>query len=136
MLRRDFVSKIIEEFANSISKILKLDYIQDKKKFLSNFEESLQTYFHLSPENLSELLLENEEQDIFLLDEKLKNHLMSLFLRAGLVFLNSNEKPNAKICLEICQRIKNQHSTLFEFPGIESAKIQKEWLELENGIKQ
>lgn len=134
MLRRDFVSKIIEEFANAISRMLKLDYIEDKKKFLLNFEESLQTYFQIPSEELNLLLQDHEERDVFLLDEKLKNHLMSLFIRAGLAFINENELEKAKFCLKIIKRIQIQHSTMYEFPNEDTLKISVELAELKEKL--
>lgn len=136
MLRRDFISKIIEEFVNAISRMLKLDYRKEKKKFLENFDESLHTYFKISSEDLDKLLEENEDRDVFLLDEKLRNQLLSLFIRAGLALLYSHEKSKAEKCLEIVKRIQKQHSTLYEFPSEESLRIEKEWNQLRNEIKQ
>lgn len=136
MLRRDFISKIIEEFVNAISRMLKLDYRKENKKFLENFDESLHTYFKISSEDLDKLLEENEDRDVFMLDEKLRNQLLSLFIRAGLALLHSHEKSKAEKCLEIVKRIQKQHSTLYEFPSEESLRIEKEWNQLRNEIKQ
>lgn len=136
MLRRDFISKIIEQFVNAISRMLKLDYRKENKKFLENFDESLHTYFKISSEDLDKLLEENEDRDVFLLDEKLRNQLLSLFIRAGLALLHSHEKSKAEKCLEIVKRIQKQHSTLYEFPSEESLRIEKEWNQLRNEIKQ
>lgn len=136
MLRRDFISKIIEQFVNAISRMLKLDYRKENKKFLEKFDESLHTYFKISSEDLDKLLEENEDRDVFLLDEKLRNQLLSLFIRAGLALLSSHEKSKAEKCLEIVKRIQKQHSTLYEFPSEESLRIEKEWNQLRNEIKQ
>lgn len=136
MLRRDFISKIIEQFVNAISRMLKLDYRKENKKFLENFDESLHTYFKISSEDLDKLLEENEDRDVFLLDEKLRNQLLSLFIRAGLALLHSHEKSKAEKCLEIVKRIQKQHSTLYEFPSEESLRIEEEWNQLRDEIKQ
>ena len=103
---------------------------------MENFDESLHTYFKISSEDLDKLLEENEDRDVFLLDEKLRNQLLSLFIRAGLALLYSHEKSKAEKCLEIVKRIQKQHSTLYEFPSEESLRIEEEWNQLRDEIKQ
>ncbi|MBA5628852.1 hypothetical protein [Moheibacter lacus] len=123
MLRRDFISKIIEQMVNAVARLIKIDIENDQEKFLENFEEFLSTYFQISDKNLTKLLEENEERDAFLLDEKLKNQLMLLFVQAGIVFQKSNQTEKAKSCVKIIERIQNQHSDIYEFPSEESEKL-------------
>src|SRR5690606_8815373 len=126
MLRRDFISKIIEQMVNSVARLLKTDIENEQEKFLEDFNEFLRIYFQFPDENLAQLLEKNEERDAFLLDEKLKNQLLHLFANAGLVYVNVNlnQIEKAKTSLKIIERIQNQHSDLFEFPSEESEKLE------------
>ena len=124
MLRRDFISKIIEQMVNAVARLLKTDIEKEQEKFLEDFNEFLKIYFQFPDENLAQLLEENEERDALLLDEKLKTQLLHLFANAGLVYVNSIEFEKAKISLKIIERIQNQHSDLFEFPNEESEKLK------------
>lgn len=135
MLRRDFISKIIEQMVNAVARLIKIDIENDQEKFLGNFDEFLSTYFQISDKNLTKLLEENEERDEFLLDEKLKNQLMLLFVQAGFVFQKSNQSEKAKSCLKIIERIQNQHSDIYEFPSEETEKLGEKMEELKNGLK-
>lgn len=135
MLRRDFISKIIEQMVNAVARLIKIDIENDQEKFLENFEEFLSTYFKISDAELEKLWEENEERDAFLLDEKLKNQLMLLFVHGGLVYVNSNELDKAKSCLKIIERIQNQHSDIYEFPSEEGEKLGEKMEGLKNGLK-
>ena len=130
MLRRDFISKIIEQMVNSIARLLKKEIEQED--FKKGFEEFLSTYFQLSSGELEKLVEENKERDAFLLDEKLKNQLIHLFVQAGFVFQKSNQTEKAKTCVKVIERIQNQHSDIFEFPNEESEKLGEKMEELKN----
>lgn len=134
MLRRDFISKIIEQMVNAVARLIKIDIENDQEKFLENFEEFLSTYFKISDAELEKLWEENEERDAFLLDEKLKNQLMLLFVQAGIVFQKSNQSEKAKSCVKIIERIQNQHSDIFEFPSEETEKLEEKIEELRNQL--
>ena len=137
MLRRDFISKIIEQMVNAVARLLKTDIENEQEKFLEDFNEFLRIYFQFPDENLAQLLEENEERDAFLLDEKLKNQLLHLFANAGLVYVNVNlnQIEKAKTSLKIIERIQNQHSDLFEFPSEESEKLKMKINQLKAGLR-
>jgi len=126
MLRRDFISKIIEQMVNAIARLLKIDIEKEQEKFLENFDELLDIYYQISDDELEKLLEPNDERDAMLLDEKLKNLQLRLFINAGLVFIRQNQIEKARICLKIIERIQVKHSDVFEFPSDESLKIEEE----------
>lgn len=130
MLRRDFISKIIDQMVNAIARLLKKEIKQED--FKKGLEEFLSTYFQISSEELEKLTEENDERDAFLLDEKLKNQLIHLFVQAGFVFQKSNQRKKAKTCVKIIERIQNQHSDIYEFPSEESEKLGKRMEELKS----
>lgn len=134
MLRRDFISKIIEQMVNAVARLLNLDVKEEPQKFLGQFDELLKTYFQLNEEELNLLLENEEERDAFLLDEKLKNYLIRLFTNAGFAFAGTEQLSKAKICLRIIERIQQQHSNVFEFPSEESSKINEDLNELKQLI--
>lgn len=126
MLRRDFISKIIEQMVNAVARLLNIDYEKETEKFLDKFDELLTTYFELNHTELKRLLKTDEKRDALLLDEKLKNFQLQTFARAGLAYLKIKNIQNAKDCLEIINRIQHQHSDVFEFPNVESVKLSEE----------
>lgn len=126
MLRRDFISKIIEQMVNAVARLLNVDYEKETEKFLDKFDELLTTYFELNHTELKKLLKTDEKRDALLLDEKLKNFQLQTFARAGLAYLKIKNTQNAKDCLEIISRIQHQHSDVFEFPNVESIKLSEE----------
>lgn len=132
MLRRDFISKVIEQMVNAVARLLNIDTEKETEKFKEDFDEFLRTYFQILSDELEKLTEENEGRDAFLLDEKLKNQLVHLFVNAGFVFLKSNEMEKAKSCLKIIKRIQNQHSDIFEFPNEESLNVEKKLEEFES----
>lgn len=134
MLRRDFISKIIEQMVNAVARLLKLDVKEEPQKFLHQFDELIQTYFQLNEEELNLLLENDEERDALLLDEKLKNYQIRLFLNAGFAFAATGQASKAQICLQIIDRIQLQHSNVFEFPSQESSKINDDLIELKQLI--
>lgn len=136
MLRRDFISKVIEQMLNVIARMLKLNVKEEPQKFLDDFEELLQTYFKLKKEELSLLLEDDKERDSLLLDEKLKNYQIKLFIQAGFAFMYINESGKAKFCVEIIRRIQHQHRHLFEFPSEENSKLNQDLVELKNLISE
>src|SRR5690606_40143474 len=113
MLRRDFISKIIEQMVNAVARLLKTDIEEEQEKFLEDFNEFLRIYFQFPDENLAQLLEENEERDAFLLDEKLKNQLLHLFANAGLVYVNANlnqiEKAKTSLKDRKSTRLNSSH---------------------------
>lgn len=125
MLRRDFISKIIEQMVNAIARLIKIDIEKEQEKFLEDFDEFLHTYFQLSDADLALLTEENEVRDGLLLNENLKDQLIHLFVNAGLVFQNNHQTEKAKNCLKIIERIQNQHDHIFEFPNEESQKLEE-----------
>ena len=130
MLRRDFVSKVIEQMVNAVARLLELKIQVEPEKFSKDFEEILQNYFKLNPDDLPQLLEKNDERDALLLDEKSKNHQIKMFIRAGFAFVQANQIPKAKTCLTIIERIRESHADVFEFPTEESSKINSDLVEL------
>lgn len=126
MLRRDFISKIIEQMVNAVARLLKTDYEKETEKFLDEFDTLLDTYYRLSDEELELLLEADEERDAMLLDEKLKNLQLQLFIQAGQAFLKKEERRKAENCLKIIERIQLKHSDVYEFPTPESLKTGDE----------
>lgn len=135
MLRRDFISKIIEQMVDAIARLLRIDFEKEPEKFLTQFDELLDTYYQLEAENLHLLLEPNDERDAILLDEKLKNFQLKLFVNAGFSYLNNKKVVLAQNCLDIIMRIKNKHADVFEFPGNESKKLDEQIAQLEQFLK-
>lgn len=134
MLRRDFVSKIIEQMVNAVARLLELNLNEEPQKFLDEFDELLQTYFNLNVENLPLLLEENEERDALLLDENLKNYQIRVLINAGLVFVQTHQISKAIICIQIIEKIQQKHAAVFEFPTAEISKISQDLMDLKSII--
>lgn len=126
MLRRDFISKIIEQMVNAVARLLELNVKEEPQKFLIQFDELLQTYFSLNSNEIKLLLEENGERDALLLDEKLKNYQIRMFINAGFAFIETKQSEKVKVCIQIIERIQQQHSNVFEFPTSETSKIEQE----------
>lgn len=130
MLRRDFMLKLIEQFAKMVAKLLELDYVEKPQIFKNDFDALIRDYYKINPDELKLLLTEDPDRDALLLDEKSKNSQFSVFSRAGLVFFRNKEEAKALICIKIIERIQKHHNDLFEFPNGESKKIEVEISEL------
>lgn len=126
MLRRDFISKIIEQMVNAMARLLELNVSEEPQKFLNHFDELINTYFQLNAQELNLLLENDEERDALLLDEKLKNYQIRMLVSAGFAFTETQQHPKAKICMQIIERIQQKHSNVFEFPTLESSKINED----------
>lgn len=126
MLRRDYMLKLIEQFAKMVAKLLDADFENESETFCSDFNLLLKDYFKINPDELELLLQEDEARDPLLLDEHSKNSQLLLFARSGLVFAQKGETQRALVCLQIIERIRMHHCSLFEFPNSESIKIEKE----------
>jgi len=136
MLRRDYMLKLIEQFAKMVAKLLDSDFENDTEAFYSDFNSLLKDYFKIKPDELNLLLKEDSARDAMLLDEHSKNSQLLLFARSGFVFGIKGETEKARICMEIIERIKVHHSSLFEFPNLESLKIDEEISKLAEILKQ
>lgn len=134
MLRRDYMLKLIEQFAKMVAKLLDLDFINEPEAFYSDFNSLLKDYFKIKPDELDLLLKEDAARDAMLLDEHSKNSQLLLFARSGFVFAQKGETERARICMEIIERIKTHHSSLFEFPNSESIKIEEEIQRLQDSL--
>lgn len=134
MLRRDFISKIIEQMVNAVARLLELNIKEEPQKFLHQFDELINTYFQLNSEELSLLLEGDEERDALLLDERLKNYQIRMFIHAGFAFARTDDTDKARLCIEIIERIQQQHSNVFEFPTAESSKIHQDFQNLKELI--
>lgn len=132
MLRRDFISKIIEQMVNAVTRLLELNGKEEPQKFLNQFDELINTYFKLNPEELNLLLENEEERDALLLDEKLKNYQIRMFINAGFAFVETLDTAKTQLCLQIIERIQERHSHVFEFPSPESLKIEQELKKLKD----
>lgn len=126
MLRKDFISKIIEQMVNAVARLLELNVKEEPQKFLIQFDELMQTYFSLNSNEIKLLLEENGERDALLLDEKLKNYQIRMFINAGFAFIETKQSDKVKVCIQIIERIQQQHSNVFEFPTAETSKIEQE----------
>lgn len=127
MLRQDFLSKIIEQIVQVIARALKMDHEQEAEKFLENFDQILLTYYKINQKDLTQLTETNQERDAFLLDEKLRNFQLQLFVKAGLAYFQKNEILQAKNCLSVIERIQQEQITVFEFPSQGQIEIQQ-WI--------
>ncbi len=136
MLRRYFISKVIEQMVNAVARLLKIDYEKETEKFLDEFDSLLDTYFQISPEELVKLVETDEQRDALLLDEKLKNFQLRLFVHSGLAYMLKSEKEKATNCLKIIERIQHEHSDVFEFPSVDTLKIEEEIEELKQKINK
>lgn len=136
MLRRDYMLKLIEQFAKMVAKLLDSDFENETEAFYSDFNSLLKDYFKINPDELNLLLKEDAARDAMLLDEHSKNSQLLLFARSGFVFAKKGETERARICMEIIERIKTHHSSLFEFPNSESLKIDEEISKLAEILKK
>lgn len=134
MLRRDYMLKLIEQFAKMVAKLLDSDFENEPETFYSDFNSLLKDYFKIKPDELDLLLKEDPARDAMLLDEHSKNSQLLLFARSGFVFAEKGEIERARICMEIIERIKTHHSSLFEFPNSESIKIEEEIQRLKDSL--
>lgn len=134
MLRRDYMLKLIEQFAKMVAKLLDSDFENEPETFYSDFNSLLKDYFKIKPDELDLLLKEDAARDAMLLDEHSKNSQLLLFARSGFVFAEKGEIERARICMEIIERIKTHHSSLFEFPNSESIKIEEEIQRLKDSL--
>lgn len=119
---------------NAVARLLELNGKEEPQKFLNQFDELMNTYFKLNSDKLNLLLENEEERDALLLDEKLKNYQIRMFIDAGFAFIETEQSEKAKICVQIIERIQQQHSNVFEFPTIESSKITQDLIELKELI--
>lgn len=126
MLRRDFISKVIEQMVNAVARLLKIDYEKGTERFLDEFDSLLHSYFQISSDELDKLAESDEQRDALLLDEKMKNFQLRLFTHAGMVYALKLEREKAEKCLNIIKRIQMQHLDVFEFPSAESLKLEEE----------
>lgn len=115
---------------NAVARLLELNIKEEPQKFLNQFDELINTYFQLNDKELSLLLENDEERDALLLDEKLKNYQIRMFINAGFVFIETKQLSKAEICIQIIERVQQQHSNVFEFPTAESSKINEDFKEL------
>lgn len=138
MLRRDYMLKLIEQFAKMVAqllaKLLDSDFVNEAETFYSDFNSLLKDYFKIKPDELNLLLKDDAARDALLLDEHSKNSQLMLFARSGFVFAKNGETERARICMEIIERIKAHHSSLFEFPNSESIKIEEEIQRLQDSL--
>lgn len=134
MLRRDFISKIIEQMLNAIARLMKIDNEKETEKFLGVFDEILKTYYDLHPDEMDNLLLPDEKRDAILLDEKLKNFQLRMFVQAGFAYLKTENSMQAKKCLSIIERIQDENSDVFEFPTEEHKRLIEDIEELKGKL--
>lgn len=135
MLKKDFISKIIEQIVDSIAKILKIDHEKQAEEFLLQMEIFLQTYFQISSENLNSLLESDDKNDAYLHNEQLNNFYLNLFAKAGLAYFHQGKKEQANICLQIISEIQKNQSNIFQFPSDQSIKIETLIKELQQNLK-
>lgn len=126
MLRRDFISKIIEQMLNAIARLMKIDNEKETEKFLGVFDEILKTYYDLHSEEMDNLILPDEKRDVMLLDEKLKNFQLRMFVQAGFAYLKTESLTQAKNCLSIIERIQDERSDVFEYPTDETQRLMED----------
>ncbi|WP_282630014.1 hypothetical protein [Empedobacter sedimenti] len=128
MIRKDFITKYIEELAKILSKLLNLEFIDNKDdtEFLYYFEQMLQSYYKIDDNNLSTLLEANEERDQFLLVDELKKKNILTFMKAIRIYLNREDITKAKASYEVLKRIESINSGIFQFPTEEDNLIAQE----------
>lgn len=126
MIRKDFISKIVDLMINSLGGLLKIEPNVDTVKFVTEFDNLLKEYFKIKSDQLNLLLEADEERDMIFLDEKVKNLQLRMFTNAGLAYLNQNENQKAHFCSQIIDRLQNQHAHVFEFPTPEILTLQSD----------
>ncbi|WP_413532676.1 hypothetical protein [Empedobacter brevis] len=128
MIRKDFITKYIEELAKILSKLLNLEFIDNKDdtEFLYYFGEMLKSYYKIDDNNLSTLLEADQERDQFLLADELKKKNILTFMKAIRIYLNREDIEKAKASYEVLKRIENINSGIFQFPTEEDNLIAKE----------
>lgn len=136
MLRRDFVSKIIEQMVNAIQHLQQIDSEKETEKYLDNFNEYLKTYFEISETDIEDLIAPDEEQSLFLYDEKIKNKQIALFLKSAFIYLDLGEKKKAEDCHHIILNIQQKHADIFEFPTVESGMIETDLEKLKTRLME
>lgn len=134
MIRKDFISKYIEELGKSMARLIAYEIGDEDDNFIFHFNEMLRSYYRLDDSELATLLIENEERDQFLLSDELKKSSIRTYLKAARVFLTIGQTDKAILSFKIVERIQNVNSGIFQFPTEEDQIIEKEFKEIREKI--
>ena len=134
MIRKDFISKYIEELGKSMARLIAYEIGDEDDNFIFHFNEMLRSYYRLDDSELATLLIENEERDQFLLSDELKKSSIRTYLKAARVFLTLNQTEKAVLSFKIVERIQSVNSGIFQFPTEEDTIIAQEFLYVKEKI--
>ena len=135
MIKQDFISKYIQELNKTLARIIALEVGNSDDGFLIIFNQMLQSYYKIDDNNLSTLLIEDQERDQFLLADELKKKNILTFMKAIKVYLNQGNTDKAKASYAVLKRIESINSGIFEFPTEEDALIAEQRKVVEEKMK-
>lgn len=127
MIRKDFISKYVEELGKSLTRLIDYETNIEDENFLFHFNEMLRSYYRIHDEELEQLLVEDVERDQFLLSDELKKRNIRTYLKATSIYWQMGKKQQAQLCFQIVERIQNVNTGIFQFPTEEDHLITKEF---------
>ena len=133
MLKKDFISKYVEELGKMLTKLLDIEQFQEAvSQFDFYFDEMLHTYYKIDTNKLAILLEPNEERDLFLLNFEMKNKNILAFAKAANYFHAKGENEKVETIKKIIERINLVQSDVFRFPTSEDLEVQKNLEDIKN----
>lgn len=127
MIRKDFISKYIEELGKSMARLIAYEIGDEDDNFIFHFNEMLRSYYRLDDNELATLLIADEDRDQFLLSDELKKASIRTYLKAARVYFTIGQTEKAVLSFKIVERIQNVNSGIFQFPTEEDAIIAAEY---------
>ena len=127
MIRKDFISKYIEELGKSLARLIAYEVGDEDENFIFHFNEMLRSYYRIDDNELAILLEADQERDQFLFSDELKKKSIRTYLKASKIYTVIGENEKALICFKIVERIRDVNSGIFQFPTEEDALIDQEY---------
>lgn len=127
MIRKDFISKYIEELGKSMARLIAYQIGDEDDNFIFHFNEMLRSYYRLDDNELATLLIENEERDQYLLSDELKKTSIRTYLKAARIYFALGQTEKAVLSFKIVERIQSVNSGIFQFPTEEDQIIEEEY---------
>lgn len=135
MIRLDFLSKYIEELGKNLARLIAYEINIEDENFLFHFNEMLRSYYRINDNDLSNLLIADEERDRFLLSDELKKKNIRTYLKAAKIYYSKGQNEKALYCFQIAERIQGVQSGIFQFPTEEDQIIAEEYKIVKNLIQ-
>lgn len=123
MIRKDFISKYVQELAKMLAKLMDLTLENNEEDFTHYFGEMLNNYYKIAPHQLALLLEVDQERDQFLLADELKKKNTLVFCDAALMYSSLGKNEQAETAFKIVERIQAMNHGIFQFPTAEDQLI-------------